>query len=129
MVSVSKCKPYARAVQSLSLNSGKGRLECRYIESYYPLKDYSIRVELGLFVTGINIPTETSLGGTITFLDFDENKIEHQEMLMQALKNLNRKLSQIERKPFYKNKLMSYDHQKFLIIMKREKILLISNCL
>jgi hypothetical protein len=105
-----RCEPYARAYQSLSLSTRPSDkpLYCRYDESYYPQAGYGVRVKDAIGVFAMDIPSNTSIASATTFLGFDENKSEHQDMITEAVKKLKLKLKERGRTPFYYEKLVAF---------------------
>lgn len=97
-----RCEPYARAAQSLSLCSRPQDkpLNCRYIEAYYPQRGYGAHVEETIETVAVGFPSATNLGGDIDFLDFDEYKTDHQDMITEAVKKLRLKLKKEEETHF-----------------------------
>ena len=113
-----RCEPYARAVQSLSLNSRPENkpLNCMYIEAYYPQKGYGAYVKESIDTVTVALPSATNLGGNIDFLDFEEYNPKHQDMITESVKKLRLKLKERGRKPFYHDKLVSYNSSETVLI-------------
>jgi len=115
---LNRCEPYAKAVQHLSLSTRKHDkpLNCRYSEYYYPQTGYKVEVEDSIFAVAVGLPSNTSIASWFTFLGFDENKPEHQDMIAESVENLKFKLKELGRKPFYYDKLVAFSSADSAII-------------
>lgn len=105
-----RCEPYARAAQNLSLSTRPSDkpLNCKYSEYYYPQTGYKVMVRDDLFTRVAGLPPATVLGSSVTFLGFDENKSENQDMIAKAVEKLKLKLKERGRMPFYHDKLVAF---------------------
>jgi hypothetical protein len=105
-----KCEPYAKVYQSLSLSTRAPEkpLTCRYIEGYYPQVGYNARVKDAASIIVIGSPSYNAMASRFTFLDFDESKPKHQDMITEAVKELKLKLKERGRASEYNDKLVVF---------------------
>jgi len=108
---LSPCKPFARAYQTLSVNTKeKHQMTFHYIESYCPSKTYESKTKMiAPSVISVGSPKSVDLACRTIFFGFDEYNLNHQDSLTSALEELKTKLMKLGRKPEFKDKTMSYE--------------------
>jgi len=119
---LSPYKPFVNACQSLSLDTkDKSNLTFHYIESYYPSEGYKSNVkQIDTDTLMIRPPKDVSMVCRATLFGFDHYNSDHQDSIAVILEKLKTRLMELEIKPDYSSRMVSYDSSTRLKLQRVE---------